>query len=112
MIDELYYDHFAESYVLKKDENAPPERYTLFLRGTGESYIESWYVDHVRSKCLNLNIMFNADEYNDPLLHQEVVKHMCEENRCKLVRLRYVVIPGEKFDEICESLSGKGEHDD
>ena len=102
MIDELYYDRFTESYVFKKDETAPPERYTLFFRGTGESYIESWYVDHVRSKCLN--IMFDADEYNDPLLRQGVIKRMCEENRCKLVRLRYVVIPGEKFDEICKSL--------
>ena len=107
MIDKLYYDHFTESYVLEKDEIAPPERYTLFFRGTGELYIESWYVDHVRSKCC-LNIMFNADEYNDPMLRQGVIKRMCEKNRCKLVRLRHVVIPGEKIDEICESLSGKG----
>ena len=105
MIDKLYYDHFTNSYVFEKDEIAPPERYILLLRGTGESYIESWYVDTELSRCLN--IMFNADEYNDPMLRQGVIKHMCEENRCKLVRLRYIVIPGKKFDEICESLSGK-----
>ncbi len=104
MIDKLYYDHFTESCVFEKDEIAPPERYTLFFRGTGESYIESWYVDHERSKCLN--IAFNADEYNDPLFRQGVITRRCEENRCELVGLRYIVIPGEKFDEICESLYG------
>lgn len=103
MIDKLYYDYFTESYVLETDEIAPPERYTLFYRGTGESYVESWYVDHERSKCLNIS--FNADEYNDPLLYQAVKKCRCEENGCELVGLRYIVIPGEIFDEICKLLS-------
>lgn len=103
-MDKLYYDHFTESYVLEKDEIAPPERYTLFFRGTDESYIESWYVDHERSKCLN--IAFDADEYNDPLLHQGVITRRCEENGCELVGLRYIVIPGKKFDEICKLPSG------
>ena len=106
MIDELYYDHFTESYVMEKDENAPPERYTLFLRGTDESYIESWYVDYERNRLLN--IMFNADEYNDPLSRQRAIEYRCKVNECELVELRYIVIPDEKFDEICESLSGKG----
>lgn len=105
MIDKLYYDHFTESYVLEKDEIAPPERYTLFFRGTDESYIEAWYVDHERSRYLN--IMFNADEYNDLLFRQQIRKCRCEENECELVELRYIVIPNKKFDEIRGSLSGK-----
>lgn len=106
MTDVIYYDTFENSYVLERDENAPPERYVRTCRGIDGMYIESWvvYSDICDEDDLRLKIAFSEEDYNDKDQHDITVKHMMDMNHCKPTKLRYVTIPAHRFDEIVKQL--------
>lgn len=106
MTDEIYYDAFTKSYVLERDENAPPERYVRTCRGINGMYIESWvvYSDICDEDDLRLKIAFSEEDYNDKDRHDITLKHMMDMNHCKPTKIRYVNIPAHKFDEILKQL--------
>ena len=94
MITKMYFDLFAERYVLEKDPNAPPERYMETVRGVPGVYIDHWVDD----KGLCLDIAYTSDEYYSEE-HDRRYRAMCEEQGFKATRLRYFTLPEEKFDE-------------
>lgn len=101
MVAEIFYDVFAKEYVLDREEIAPPERYMLIVRGTN-LYIESWCVNNDPMEILN--IAFLEEDYCDPTMHSMIIENTCKKNDCLLTRLRYIIYPSKKFDEIYDSL--------
>lgn len=106
MIDEIYYDTFKNSYTLERVENSPQERYKRIRRGVNDLYRECWVInsDIYDEDDLFLKIVFSEEEYNDKDQHDITIKHVCDTNHCKPIRLRYVDIPPYKFDEIVKQL--------
>ena len=106
MIDRIYYDAFAKQYSKTFDQNAPPERYpvTIFRGTAAPTYIESWAIDDKNNKYIN--IAFDEETYEDKLKHDVVIKNTCEKNFCELKKLRYVVVPYKKFEDILEKEIG------
>lgn len=105
MVTEMFYDVFAKEYVLDREEIAPPERYipivSPIVRGTNY-YIESWCVNDDPNE--SLNIAFFEEDYCDPTMHSMIIETTCKKNDCILTRLRYIIYPSKKFDEIYNSL--------
>ena len=106
MIDEIYYDTFKNSYTLERVENSTPERFKRIRRGVNDLYRECWVInsDIYDEDDLFLKIVFSEEEYNDKDQHDITIKHVCDMNHCKPIRLRYVEIPPHKFDEVVKQL--------
>ena len=94
MITKMYFDSFAERYVLEKDPYAPPERYVETVKGVPGAYIDHWGDD----KGHRLDITYKSDEYYSEE-HDRRYRAMCEEQGFKATRLLYFTLPEEKFDE-------------
>lgn len=101
MVIEIFYDVFAKEYILDREEIAPPERYIPIVRGTN-LYIESWCAN--RDPQNILSIAFLENDYLNPTMHSMIIENTCKRNDCILTRLRYIVFPSGKFDEIYNSL--------
>ena len=101
MVDTMYYDSFAEEYVLKPDPYAPPERYVMTVRGTPGIYIDHWGGEHNGISGCALDIAYATDEYYSEV-HDMRYRSMCEEHGFKATHLRYFTLPEEKFDEYVE----------
>ena len=112
MIEKMYYDHFASEYTLEKNPYAPPERYTLAIRGQSGIYIETW---DVKKKNATgrwvMDIAFAKEEYYNREQHMETVKWKCEKESCELVRMTCFTMPQEEFDKCVKlfRLDGKDE---
>lgn len=99
--DYIYFDVFADTYVLKKDPNTPPERYIMIYKGTMNIYTESWYVKvDGKGEDLCLDIAFDEEEYDNINFHNSILKTKCEKNNCTLSRLRYILMPELAFNQI------------
>lgn len=101
MIDQMFYDVFAKEYVLDREEIAPPERYIPIFKGTN-LYIETWCVN--KDPMERLNIAFFEEDYCDQTTHNMIIETTCKKNDCLLTRLRYIMYPSKKFDEIYNFL--------
>ena len=68
----IYYDYFAEEYVTKKYDFAPPERYIAYLKGIEGIYIErfSVYISGDNSSMLD----FSYSEFEMTNYPQSVAK--------------------------------------
>lgn len=103
---KMFYDTFLNSYVAEKETIAPPERYIETYRGSKGIYVESWWVKnkdiHSADKPLCLNVAYPAEEYYDEKAHDSTLEYMCNRDSVTPIRLRYFVLPEEKFDEYAE----------
>lgn len=101
MITKMYYDAFANEYVLNdvvnREITAPPERFIPTYRGDS-IYIERWIVDSNEGD--RLDIAFTAEEYRmgcDKIRYAQAKNH-----NCKLVQLLSWTIPAHLFDKYVE----------
>ena len=102
MMNEMYYDAFAERYVLKKDPYAPPERYVTTVRGTSDIYMDHW-IGKVDGEPFCLAVAYSPDEYYTEE-HDRKFKYMCEKDNFVAERLSYFSLPPEKFDEYAKKF--------
>lgn len=105
-IEVMYYDAFANEYVLHKDPYAPPERYVKAVRTPTNIYIEYWQDEN--GACLNIE--YNIDDYYSEQ-HDVVYREACEKHNFTPSCLRMFGLPSSKFDEyvVRFGLRDKGE---
>ena len=104
MIKKMYYDMFADEYVLERSPYAPPERYCITLRGTEEKYIDHWVDD--KGRCVD--IYYSPDEYYSSI-HDQRYRSTCANYDFTPTRLHHFTLPASKFDEYVERFHLKEE---
>lgn len=113
MLNKIYYDSFTNEYCLPSEEDfgiAPPERYIPTYRGSDDkTYIENWLVNvHPElDEDLRLSIAFSKDEYYDKKMHSCILSEQEQKHNCRLIMLKYWIIPDDKFDEYCHRFDLK-----
>ena len=99
--DYIYFDTFDDTYVLKREPNAPPERYIMLYKGKINFYSESWAVKvNGKGETLCLSIVFDEEQYDNIHLHNLILKAQCERHNCTLSHLRYIVMPEVAFNQV------------
>lgn len=108
MSNWIYYDSFAQEYVLEKEVTAPPERYIPTCKYKGENgvYIENW--KDADGRCLS--IAYSSDEYYTPM-HDAKYEYVCKQNAFHPQRLKSFVIPEEKFDQYINEIYAQMDDD-
>ena len=97
-ITEMYFDSFANAYVLKPDPYAPPERYVLTMRGSKGVYIDHWGGEKNGVPGFVMDVAYSSEEYYSEI-HDIRFFDMCKEQGFTATHLRYFTLPEEKFDE-------------
>lgn len=103
MINKMFYDSFANEYVLEQDPYAPPERYVVTVRGIPGIYIEHWCGEQNGVSGYELDITYSPDEYYSEV-HNMKYRSICEEQGFKAKNLRYFTLPEEEFDKYAEQF--------
>lgn len=100
IITRFYRDIFDEKFMLNRIENASQERYVEMIRGTNGVYVESWEDGFGKA----LAIAYPEEDYFNPPMHDAIYNAMCNNNKFKPRKLRYVVLPESMFDEVVRIL--------
>ena len=104
IIDEMYYDAFANEYVSKEkaeaDKCAPPERYLLTLRGVDGVYVETYENNGER-----LDIAYTEADLQYGVVNQirfgEAERHGWR-TQFQTARMVKWCIPCSLFDKYCK----------
>lgn len=105
-IEIMFYDAFANEYVLRTDPYAPPERYVKAVRTPTNTYIEYWQDEN----GAYLDIEYDIDDYYSER-HDVVYHEACKKHNFTPSYMRMFGLPNSKFDEyvIRFGLRNKGE---
>lgn len=97
----IFYDTFDDTYVEKRDINAPPERYVIFFRGVQDDiFTESWWTTDPDDRVLS--IAYSKDDlliYGIDRLRRNAEKS----HNVRMRRMRHMTIPPNDFDELANS---------
>lgn len=94
-IEYMWYDAFENAYTKTKNEYAPPERYTLTFKGSDNyTYQENWCVGEGEV----IGIAYSAEKYDSGECVR-VRKEIAEYHNVELKKLRYWVIPADRYDK-------------
>ena len=94
----IFYDTFYDTYVEKRDVNAPPERYVIFFRGVQDDiFTESWWTTDPDDRVLGI-------AYSKDVLLREGIDRLRrsaeKSHNVRLQRMRSMTIPPSDFDEL------------
>lgn len=101
MIDTVYFDNFANEYVLSTDNIAPPERYMTVRRGHDKRFTERWHLENGRT----VNIVFDEDSYRQNARHYREQEELKE--RSTLSRMYCWEVPDSTFNQILKEMGIK-----
>lgn len=97
----IFYDTFDDTYVEKRDMNAPPERYVIFFRGVeNDLFTESWWTTDPDDRAIS--IAYSKDDllrYGIDRLRRNAEKS----HNVRMQRMRHMTIPPNDFDELVNS---------
>lgn len=110
MITEMWYDTFSRAYVLEKDPLTPEYRYYKVIRGSEviPHYVERWDGENEKEHYASgyaICIAYHEDEWNDPVWHSNKFYFMCKDHHFNPIRLIYVVVPPNEFDELVKKFN-------
>ena len=98
----IFYDTFDDTYVEKRDMNAPPERYVIFFRGVeNDLFTESWWTTDPDDRVLS--IAYSKDDLRIEGIDR--LRRNAEKSyNVRMQRMRHMTIPPSEFDELVNSL--------
>ena len=99
MSDHVYWDRFAEIYVIDRDINAPPERYISVYYNDHSIYTETWSV----SDGKQLSIVYTLDDLIEKRVDR-IRNSVANQHNASLLYMIRLGIPKKYFNKILEDL--------
>lgn len=99
MSDYVYWDTFAEKYVIDKDTTAPPERYIFVYCNDNNIYTETWLVGDDRQ----LSVAYTADDLIEKRADW-IRNSVANQHGASLLYMIRLGIPKKYFNKILEGL--------
>ena len=96
----IFYDTFDDTYVEKRDVNAPPERYFIIFRGVEDDlFVESWWTAGKDGRVVS--IAYSKDDIRrEKDIFRRLRKEAENKHHVILQRMRHMTIPPSNFDEL------------
>lgn len=101
MSERIYWDSFAEKFIIDRDAVAPPERYISVYCANGSIYTETWSVGDGKQ----LSIAYISDDWHENRAEQ-IRCDVASQHGVSLLRMIRWGVPKEHYDKIMQSLTG------
>lgn len=99
MSDYVYWDNFAERYVIDKDTIAPPERYIIIYCNDNSIYTETWSIGNSKQ----LSVAYTADDLIKKRADR-IRNSVANQHNVSLLYMIRLGIPKKYFNKILEGL--------